>query len=250
MLLPAPCTTRRPGRDLSAWMDDAATPEGVLRIGLAHGAIRDFSEDGHRLDVIAPDRPERAGLDYLGLGDWHGQMRVGQRCWYSGTPEPDRFKHGAPGSALLVSLAAAGAEPEVRSFPVASFEWRTIALDLLADAGPTRLLAERLPRGAEAGARCCCGSRPAGGPSSGACGPAADAHRRRARIRLCRARHRGARHRLRRRRSRPIDGAGALRQAADGCSPRAATNASRTRIASVATEALVRLIAYCGARAA
>ena len=45
LLLPGPCTTRRPGRDLTEWMDAAGTPEGVIRIGLAHGTILDFSED-------------------------------------------------------------------------------------------------------------------------------------------------------------------------------------------------------------
>lgn len=144
-LLPAPCTTRRPGRDLTEWMDRAATAEGQLRIGLAHGAIRDFSEDGSGHAILAPDRPARAGLDYLALGDWHGQMEVGPRCWYSGTPEPDRFKHGAPGSALLVSLAGPGATPEVRAFPVASFDWRTLALDIMPGQDIDRLLAERLP---------------------------------------------------------------------------------------------------------
>src|SRR5690606_10171346 len=54
VLLPAPCTTRRPGRDLSEWMDGAATGEGAIRIGLAHGAVRSFSEEGNGLDVIAP----------------------------------------------------------------------------------------------------------------------------------------------------------------------------------------------------
>src|SRR5690606_22412124 len=31
MLLPAPCTTRRPGRDLSEWMDATATSDGTDR---------------------------------------------------------------------------------------------------------------------------------------------------------------------------------------------------------------------------
>lgn len=67
-LLPAPCTTRRPGRDLSEWMDGASTPDGAIRIGLAHGAIQNFSEEAVSDDVIAPDRARRAGLDYLALG--------------------------------------------------------------------------------------------------------------------------------------------------------------------------------------
>ena len=45
-LLPAPCTQRRPGRDLTVAMS-APTPEGGRRIGLGHGAVTDFSgEEG------------------------------------------------------------------------------------------------------------------------------------------------------------------------------------------------------------
>lgn len=130
-LLPAPCTTRRPGRDLTDWMSTAPTPEGTLRIGLAHGPVLDFSEDGAKGEVIAPDRAQRAGLDYLALGDWHGRLAINERTHYSGSPEPDRFKHDKPGGALLVSIAAPGALPEVSTVPTASFAWQTRALELL-----------------------------------------------------------------------------------------------------------------------
>lgn len=147
VILPAPCTTRRPGRDLTDWMGTTATPDGSLRIGLAHGAVQSFSEDGAASDVIAPDRAARAGLDYLALGDWHGQMRIGARTWYSGTPEPDRFKHDGPGRALLVALAAAGAEPAVEPVETGLFDWRMLPLELLAGDDATERLAPLLPSG-------------------------------------------------------------------------------------------------------
>lgn len=147
VILPAPCTTRRPGRDLTEWMDAATTPEGALRIGLAHGAIQSFSEDGGGLDIIAPDRASRAGLDYLALGDWHGQMPIGPRSWYSGAPEPDRFKHDQPGRALLVSLAGPGAMPDVAPVETGSFDWRSLPLDLLSGDDGAAALTERLPAG-------------------------------------------------------------------------------------------------------
>ena len=131
VLLPAPCTTRRPGRDLTEWMDAEATAGGVLRIGLAHGAIQSFSEDAAASDVIAADRARRAGLAYLALGDWHGALEVDSRTRYSGTPEPDRFKHDRPGEALLVSIAGTAALPEVTPLPTASFAWRTLEMHLL-----------------------------------------------------------------------------------------------------------------------
>ncbi len=130
-LLPALCTTRRPGRDTTAWMDTAATPDGVIRIGLAHGAVQSFSEEGAGLDVIAPDRAQRAGLAYLALGDWHGSVEINPRTRYSGTPEPDQFKHGRPGEALLVSIDNAIALPEVTPFPTGAFIWHNLVLDLL-----------------------------------------------------------------------------------------------------------------------
>ena len=145
VLLPAPCTTRRPGRDLTEWMDAYATPEGTARLGLAHGAIRSFSEDAVAGEVIAPDRARRAGLAYLALGDWHGAVEVDARTRYSGTPEPDRFKHAAPGTALAVGLASAGALPEVEALPTASFAWRDLDLHLLEADDPEAALSAVLP---------------------------------------------------------------------------------------------------------
>ncbi|EPR17773.1 hypothetical protein M527_15690 [Sphingobium indicum IP26] len=145
MLLPAPCTTRRPGRDLSAWMDSAVTPEGAIRIGMAHGPIQSFSEDSGASEVIAPDRARRAGLDYLALGDWHGAIEVDQRTRYSGTPEQDRFKHDRPGEALLIEIDGIGAVPRATALPTASFVWRSLDLHLLADDDPALALAALLP---------------------------------------------------------------------------------------------------------
>lgn len=145
ILLPAPCTTRRPGRDLTEWMDGEGTPEGALRIGLAHGAIQSFSEEATASDVIAVDRARRAGLDYLALGDWHGAVEVDQRTHYCGTPEPDRFKHQRPGTALLVSIAGRSAQPEVTPLPTESFAWRRLDLHLLEGDDPVSALETLLP---------------------------------------------------------------------------------------------------------
>lgn len=141
VLLPAPCPTRRPGRDLTEWMSEAATQDDKIRIGLAHGPIREFGEDGGS-DVIAPDRATLSRLDYLALGDWHGQTRINERTWYSGTPEPDRFKHNMPGQALVVEIEASGSKPKVTPVPTGRFHWKNLALDLVADDDP----ADRLTR--------------------------------------------------------------------------------------------------------
>ncbi|HEX2892120.1 DNA repair exonuclease [Vineibacter terrae] len=145
VLLPAPCTTRRPGRDLTEWMDGVATPEGAARIGLAHGAVQSFSEEEIACDIITPDRARRSGLDYLALGDWHGAVEVDPRTRYSGTPEPDRFKHDRFGTALLVRIAGPSIPPEVVPLETASFAWRTLALHLLDGDDPVPALAALLP---------------------------------------------------------------------------------------------------------
>lgn len=144
-LLPAPCTTRRPGRDLTEWMNSAATPQGAIRLGLAHGAIQNFSEDSAASDVIAPDRATKAGLDYLALGDWHGPVTINERSRYSGAPEPDRFKHDTPGQALVVSIAGPGALPEIVAVQTASFSWKTAPLQLLSGDDSTAAFEALLP---------------------------------------------------------------------------------------------------------
>ena len=76
-LLPAPLQHRRGLDDLTEWMDGAHTDDGLIRIGMAHGSVRGFGpDDEQRINPIAPERPERARLDYLALGDWHGEFRV------------------------------------------------------------------------------------------------------------------------------------------------------------------------------
>jgi hypothetical protein len=141
-LLPAPCTQRRPGRDLTAGMADTATPAGVLRIGLGHGAVQSFSEDGNPA-LIPPDRAETAGLAFLALGDWHGQLRIGPKTWYAGSPEADGFQHATAAGALLVDLAASG--PAATPLPTGALVWRSATLDLLPGDAPGARLAALMP---------------------------------------------------------------------------------------------------------
>ena len=124
-LLPAPLRRKRALDDPTTWMDQAETPAGKIRIGLAHGSITTFgSTDKGVPNVIAPTRPQEALLDYLALGDWHGRRQIGPRCWYPGTPEPDRFDQPDAGSVLLVEISEPGALPEVRSLASARYVWR------------------------------------------------------------------------------------------------------------------------------
>jgi DNA repair exonuclease SbcCD nuclease subunit len=123
-LLPCSLQHRHDAADPSAWMNDAATPEGALRIGLAHGSITDFGLSSTTPNRIAPDRAKQAGLGYLALGDWHGTKEIDQRTWYAGTPEPDQFGQIESGQALLVTLGAARAPVAVTPLPTGRYRWQ------------------------------------------------------------------------------------------------------------------------------
>lgn len=126
IILPAPLTSKNPGRDPTEWMDHAATAPGVLRIGLAHGSVHGFGSEGESSVPLARGRAGRAGLAYLALGDWHGTKSIDAKTWYSGTPEPDRFKDNDAGNVLAVSIDGS-APPDVRLIASAHFKWLQIA---------------------------------------------------------------------------------------------------------------------------
>jgi DNA repair exonuclease SbcCD nuclease subunit len=152
-LLPAPLFHRRTLGDPTAYMDDVELPAELVRIGLGHGTVTGFgSNDRDVANFIAADRPKRAGLSYLALGDWHGQTKINERCWYSGTPETDAFDVNDGGHALLVEIEDQGAPPSVTSLATGHYTWLTLAeqvnsradVDFLAD--KLRAVSETLDR--------------------------------------------------------------------------------------------------------
>lgn len=124
-LLPAPLLRKSEFNDLTAWMDSAATPAGALRIGLAHGAVMNFSSEGEATNPVDPARPTSANLDYLALGDWHRTLQIGPAIWYAGTPEPDRAGRQERGSALLVEISGPGAPVSVTPLITGTYRWLT-----------------------------------------------------------------------------------------------------------------------------
>jgi hypothetical protein len=99
----APWPSKRPGRDLWAGAcADLSPAAGVLRIGVAHGAVDE------RRPQVGLDNAKQALADgrihYLALGDRHSTTRVEDRIWYSGTPEATDYNETEPGQVLVVEL--------------------------------------------------------------------------------------------------------------------------------------------------
>lgn len=150
-LLPAPLRFISAATDQTEWMDGAPTPEGAARIGLAHGSIRGFDTEGDtKKNFIDPSRANAAGLAYLALGDWHRQIQINDRTWYSGTPETDRFRL-APnststrcngGQALLVELDGPMATPNVTPLTTGHYVWHRIERVISDDAQVDQMAAE------------------------------------------------------------------------------------------------------------
>jgi DNA repair exonuclease SbcCD nuclease subunit len=127
VVIPAPLRRKQEVVDLTEWFDAAETPATAVRIGLAHGSVANrLPEEAEAKNPIADDRADRARLDYLALGDWHGTREIAPRTWYAGTPEPDRWKENDPGNVLLVKIEGPGAQPSVERIAVGHFHWRRL----------------------------------------------------------------------------------------------------------------------------
>ncbi len=124
-LLPAVLDRRHAFNDPTAVMEAMATPDGAVRIGLAHGSVRAFGSDpAEAHNLLAVDRAERSGLGYLALGDWHGTVQVGPRSWYSGTPEVDGFDRGGDGGGSVLVVSDASGRFEAVPHRIGRYLWR------------------------------------------------------------------------------------------------------------------------------
>ena len=104
-----------------------------ILVAIAHGALIDFTEGLESKNVIDWRGVLAKGYDYLALGDWHGTLSFDPRVWYSGAPEPTRFKEKRPGNALVVEIDAPGAMPRVEEIAVARTRWIERRFDLASD---------------------------------------------------------------------------------------------------------------------
>jgi DNA repair exonuclease SbcCD nuclease subunit len=152
-IFPCPLRQRRAMDDPTAWIErhPRTSDDRTIRIGLAHGSLKimPLPEDDH---LIHPDAAERLGLDYLALGHWHKQSSHRssdgiQRTAYSGTHEPmrfagvsaevatgwssfssdgdaERFCDDGRGTALLVTIDAAGVPPRIEPLEIGRLRWQ------------------------------------------------------------------------------------------------------------------------------
>lgn len=151
-LFPCPVLRKTSSLDPTRWIaDHPRTPEQGVRIGIAHGSVMDrphLPDDDH---PIAPAAAQDLDLDYVALGHWHATKifrdREGHpRMVYPGVHEPMRFRGDSTssgwrpyaaggdreeffddgrGTAVAVTVPAAGAAPEVELLSVGHLTWTT-----------------------------------------------------------------------------------------------------------------------------
>jgi DNA repair exonuclease SbcCD nuclease subunit len=147
-VLPAPLRRKQEVVDLTEWFDATETPVDAVRIGLAHGSVANcLPEEADAKNPIADDRAQRARLDYLALGDWHGTREIAPRTWYAGTPEHDRWRENGAGNVLLVRIEGPRADPSVERIAVGHFQWRRLEASVHSRADMEALNADLLHSG-------------------------------------------------------------------------------------------------------
>ena len=148
-VLAAPLTQRHTYNDTTEFFDTTPTPEGWLRIGLAHGSVEGILPgEIDSANPISAQRCASARLDYLALGDWHGMKQVNERCAYSGTPEPDRFRGNEPGFCLRVDVDASS-PPRIEPIRTGRYTWHDLALQVDVASDVDRIAATLAALGAD-----------------------------------------------------------------------------------------------------
>jgi DNA repair exonuclease SbcCD nuclease subunit len=153
MLYPCPLLRRHEAQDPTLWLrafpEPAASAAEKPRIIIAHGSVLNFTADANDeedseagvANFLDLSRIAEASYDYAALGDWHGTKQVGNKAWYSGTPEIDRFVKGGdhnPGNVLLVD-AGRLRNPKVEMIRTAAFGWHEVKFDFPDDASLEQL---------------------------------------------------------------------------------------------------------------
>jgi hypothetical protein len=98
-----------------------------VRIGLVHGSTFDMT--GYATNFpVSREAPEKRGLDYLALGEWHSFREIPEGALapivYPSAPEPTGFKEYDAGYVALVSFTRHGTQPRIQRHRVARWTWR------------------------------------------------------------------------------------------------------------------------------
>lgn len=147
-LHPFPVRSRFSGADPLAALPELRSEPGI-HVGLAHGHVTSVTFGAHEEDIrlpLDPSHVDRAGLDYLALGHWHGlrivTLRDGsRRVAYSGTHEQTSFRESDAGNALLVEIAEKGASPVLTPLRTGTYAWERLAFSTAGDLDVLRLRA-------------------------------------------------------------------------------------------------------------
>ncbi|MFM7290221.1 MAG: exonuclease SbcCD subunit D [Planctomycetia bacterium] len=149
VLFPCPLGRRQSLTDPCRWIHefDFGSADERPRIVVAHGSTLNFTQEGDEEDVsrqanfIELANLPTAQLDYVALGDWHGLVQAGDKAWYSGSHETDRFpKTGQTTGHVIVVRAGRGKPPDVTPVATGRTRWLTYAMTFATDAGPQALL--------------------------------------------------------------------------------------------------------------
>ena len=129
-LVGAPWMSKRPIVNPIETLLSALSPtRETTRICMGHGAVDRFTPDREAADVVAVATLESAiaesKVHFIVLGDRHSLTKVGDRVWYSGTPEVTDFAETQSGYAQIVELD--GSQVVTRDVQVG--QWRFIERD-------------------------------------------------------------------------------------------------------------------------
>ncbi|NCY01956.1 MAG: DNA repair exonuclease [Planctomycetia bacterium] len=145
ILFPCPLSRRQSGEDPCTWIrnHDFSGLEDRPRIVLAHGSTLNFRQESDEEDndrqpnLIALDRLPISHIDYVALGDWHGMVQAGEKAWYSGSHETDRFpKVGQTTGHVALVEVRRGGPPTVQPLRTGHTRWLVHSATFATDAGP------------------------------------------------------------------------------------------------------------------
>jgi DNA repair exonuclease SbcCD nuclease subunit len=129
-VLPAPLTRKHQFADPTENFGRQLTSPAAIRVGLAHGSLRNrLAPAAEQHNMISDTRADEGRLDYLALGDWHSCKEVAPRTYYAGPPESDDFDQDS-GAVLIVELRGPGVAPVVERVPVGRYRWHSLSAQL------------------------------------------------------------------------------------------------------------------------